>query len=303
VSSIAGNRNSQHGHNDRSICLSRLYRTARIVIPNTVTTIGVYTFFRCTSLKAIQLPNSLTSIGGDAFSHCSSLKNIQIPESVVSIQQSAFCKCLSLTSIRLPNSLTSIGAGVFFGCRQLSTIELPHGITSIPNVSFLGCSSLTTMEIPVSVRSIGANAFHSCFSVETIKIPGTVTEIGDEAFAGCGSLRTVRLLQPSPSLRIGRDAFRRCSLLEATERPARLSVFESDVKKTVALVFVVVAAVVGEIGWVMMGLLIIPPLLLQHTFLHSAVFSDDFPLIPILRFVAQAKGSCHRAEIHCKASF
>ncbi len=47
-----------------------------IVIPNSVTSIGVFAFFNCSSLTSITIPNSVTNIGDLAFTDCSSLTNI-----------------------------------------------------------------------------------------------------------------------------------------------------------------------------------------------------------------------------------
>ena len=40
------------------------------IIPNTVTSIGLFAFSECVDLKSITIPNSVTSIGESAFYHC-----------------------------------------------------------------------------------------------------------------------------------------------------------------------------------------------------------------------------------------
>lgn len=56
-----------------------------VVIPNGVTSIGEYAFFRCKSLKSVIIPDGVTSIGNYAFSDCKSLRSVVIPDSVISI--------------------------------------------------------------------------------------------------------------------------------------------------------------------------------------------------------------------------
>ena len=69
------------------------------VIPNSVTSIGDYAFWNCSSLTSIGIPNSVTSIGYGAFSGCRALTSIEIPNSVTSIGYDAFLLCSGLTSI------------------------------------------------------------------------------------------------------------------------------------------------------------------------------------------------------------
>ena len=46
------------------------------IIPNSVTSIGNYAFYDCSSLTSVEIPNSVTSIGDCAFAYCSSLNRL-----------------------------------------------------------------------------------------------------------------------------------------------------------------------------------------------------------------------------------
>ena len=59
-----------------------------------VTSIGNYAFWGCSSLTAINIPEGVTSIGSGAFYECTSLTTITIPEGVTSIGDDAFAICI-----------------------------------------------------------------------------------------------------------------------------------------------------------------------------------------------------------------
>ena len=76
------------------------------IIPSdgSVTSIGDYAFYRCSSLTRTIIPNSVKSIGRCAFSDCSSLTSATIGESVTSIGYGAFSGCSSLKSVIFKNT-------------------------------------------------------------------------------------------------------------------------------------------------------------------------------------------------------
>ena len=88
----------------------------RIIIGDSVTTIGNYAFSACRSLTSVTISNSITTIGYSAFSGCSSLTSVTIPNSVTTISGELFFHCSSLTSVIIPNSVTTIEPAAFHYC-------------------------------------------------------------------------------------------------------------------------------------------------------------------------------------------
>ena len=201
-----------------------------LVIPNSVTSIGVSAFYGCSGLTSVTIPNSVTSIYGSAFAGCSGLKKVivsdiaawcgikfgdnplhdahhlysdenteikdlVIPNSVTSIESSAFSGCSGLTSVTIPNSVTSIGDGAFEYCSGLTSIVIPNSVTSIGDYAFSGCSGLTSITIPNSVTSIGKMAFSDCSGLTSVTIPNSVTSIGGGAFSGADIPTVVSLIE------------------------------------------------------------------------------------------------------------
>ena len=160
-------------------------------IPDSVTGIGYYAFYNCTSLTSVTIPGSVTSIGFSAFVYCTSLTSVNIGDSVTSIGSDAFVNCTSLTSVTIPNSVTSIGDGAFLNCTSLTSVNIGDSVTSIGDSAFECCWGLTSVTIPDSVTSIGEDAFYNCTSLTSVTIPNSVTSIDDVAFYGCESLKDV----------------------------------------------------------------------------------------------------------------
>ena len=178
-------------------------------IEYTVSYIGSYAFFDCSSLTSVTIPESVTLIGDDAFSGCSSLTSVPIPESVTSIGNGAFYGCSSLTSVSIPESFTSIGDNVFSGCSSLISITIPESVTSIGNGAFGGCP-LTTVKLPDALISLGSGAFGNTRLTEII-LPESLKTIGDGCFMQC-PLTAVKFGQNIE--RIGSNAFSRLSQFE-----------------------------------------------------------------------------------------
>ena len=130
-------------------------------IPNSVTRIGNFAFYRCIGLTSITIPNSVTTIGECAFG-ATGLAAVEIPNSVTSIGDFAFGACGYLASVTIPNSVTSIGDWAFSSCSALTSVIVPNEVKKIGDYTFAFCWDLASVVIPSSVTSIGAYAFEAC---------------------------------------------------------------------------------------------------------------------------------------------
>lgn len=202
----------------------------RLVISNTVTTIGDLAFESCTSLTSVTIGDNVTSIGEEAFENCSTLTNINIPNGVTNIGWDAFRDCITLTNITIGSNVTTIGGEAFYGCSSLTSVTIPYSVTSIEGRAFYGCSSLTSIIIPDGVTNFGYGVFDNCTNLPVIGnlryadtyLVGAVDKtlssytvrdgtrwIGHEAFYACTNLMNTTL--PNSLTNIGESAFRNCS--------------------------------------------------------------------------------------------
>ncbi|MGN0536803.1 MAG: leucine-rich repeat protein [Acutalibacteraceae bacterium] len=185
-----------------------------VTIGNSVTSIGSKAFYNCKGLTSVTIGNSVTSIGSDAFYYCTGLTGkLTIPDSVTSIGSSAFSNCTKLTSVTIGNSVTSIGISTFYKCTGLTSVTIGNSVTSIGSNAFYGCTGLTgELKIPNSVTSIGDYAFQKCTGLTSVTIGNSVTSIGNYAFEGCSKM-TGELKIPYSVTTIGNNAFSSCSKL------------------------------------------------------------------------------------------
>ena len=142
-------------------------------IPNSVTTIGEYAFYNCSSLTSVTIPESVTSIGDYAFYNCYSLTSITIHESVTSIGDKAFYNCYNLTSVTIGSSVTFIGSRTFKSCSSLTDVYCyAENVPSSDSQAFDESSvSSATLHVPAgSVDAYKAQApwkyFESIVAIE-----------------------------------------------------------------------------------------------------------------------------------------
>ena len=128
-------------------------------------TIGDICFSRDSALTSIVLPASVTDIGISAFYGCVALESVTFGEGsrLKAISDYAFCKT-ALTSIEIPDSVTSIGYGAFSRCR-FTTLDIPAAVTSIGQLAFNACDSMKAITFRADgLTTYGTSAFANCSS-------------------------------------------------------------------------------------------------------------------------------------------
>ena len=172
----------------------------RIIIGDSVTTIGWSAFRDCNSLTSVTIPNSVTKIGIAAFRDCISLTSVTIPNSVTTIDDNAFSGCSSLTSVTIPNSVTKISDNTFSDCSSLTSVTIPNSVTTIGSEAFSGCTNLQKVHIGNSVKTIGEYAFYNGTSITQISSEAVVPPTcGLNVFANINKSKC-KLIVPKNSL-------------------------------------------------------------------------------------------------------
>ena len=123
-------------------------------------------------LTEVVIGESVTEIGYYSFEDCTSLYRADIPSSVGLIGPGAFKNCTSLPTVAIPDSVSAIDEQTFEGCTALSAVTIPDSVIRINKRAFAGCSNLSTVEIPVSITNIGEEAFCDCMLLQRIEFEG-----------------------------------------------------------------------------------------------------------------------------------
>ena len=201
------------------------------IIPNSVTSIGDYTFYGCSSLTSITIPNSVTSIGVNAFNNCNGLTSVILnSNAVVSATRSSdsSMKYIFGNQVKeyvIREDVTSIGSNAFAGCTGLTSITIPESVTSIGNYAFYKCSGLTSVHITniekwcnINFEDINSqplsHAQHLFLNNQEIRdlvIPDGLSNINNYAFSCC---YLTSLTIPQSIVNIGRYAFANCIRLK-----------------------------------------------------------------------------------------
>ena len=216
-------------------------------------------FYSCTMLIRVMIPDSIISIGDQAFRGCYNLQSITIPDSVTSIGNAVFSGCESLASISVAagnpayqsagNCLIETESKTLIaGCKN-SVIPADGSVTSISDFAFAG-RRLTDIVIPDSIVFIGVGVFSDCDELACMTISegnsvyhsegdclieterkilvagcknsvipddGSVASIGDYAFSCCEDLTSI--LIPHSVASIGKRAFLGCKNLMCINIP------------------------------------------------------------------------------------
>ncbi len=182
-----------------------------IVLPPNLTTIPSSAFAQCKSLETIVIPEGVTEIGDRAFTGCQALKSIVIPNSVKNIYSNAF-EGTSIKELVLPNSMDKIPFGAFGGMKKLQKIVIPASVEEIEESAFVGCERLQEVVLPANLKAIKHRTFVGCISLESLVLPENVSAIEPVAFENCSALKQITL--PKSLVSIGREAFKGCTELK-----------------------------------------------------------------------------------------
>ncbi len=231
----------------------------KVIIPDSVETIGSCAFQGCSGLQYIELPfvggkkdiDVITDEDGNIVIEGNSLdtQNLELAAALLLTQPQYSIVTFSyifdtvtveqvgeyLNNLTYPYSIPSgltvnvRGGDIYFGSfamqlPQNSTVILSEGVTDIADYSFAINFGLKSVTIPSTVANIGNYAFGMCITLSDVTIKNGPKSIGDNAFTQC-NITSITI--PGSVVTIGEQAFAECPLTDVTIEYGVTSIGES----------------------------------------------------------------------------
>lgn len=195
---------------------------SKIIIPNTVTSIGDFAF-AYNELTSIEIPESLINLGAFAFKG-NQIKSVTIPKGIRELGDETF-SFNEIKELTIPSNITKLGSGVFMG-NMLDKITLEDGLMEIGPFAFQD-NQLKEVSIPNSIKKIGNAAFGQN-EIRTLHLGSHVETVGDGAFS---KNKIEQVIIPDSVFSIGIDAFAKNQIRNVTLGKGLLKIGETAFQK------------------------------------------------------------------------
>lgn len=232
-----------------------------LTLPESLTSIGNWTFRGMAALESIVIPNAVTEMGTYAFADDTSLKSAKLSTSCPWLKEGLFSECNTLQSITIPSVVTKMDGYMFTNCKSLTSatfedgtdlIEMGYGASGKDYGLFRDCPlktlnlgrwlsyntekasrspfyyiyKLKNLNIGENVKVIDKYMFSYCTGLETVYLPDNITSVNLWGFRGCYSLKSVRLSEKLSQ--VGDYGFSGCTSLDNVTFPASMTSVASN---------------------------------------------------------------------------
>ncbi len=152
-------------------------KVEKIALRGDIAKIGDHAFYNCVNLKMLNsstpgeanIPNGITDIPEYAFYKCTSIERFALSSGVASIGDYAFSGCslvsrfnsTSEATMAIPESCGSIGTEAFKGMGLIANAVVGDSVESIGSGAFEGFTSLESLSIPFVGQSENASSYSS----------------------------------------------------------------------------------------------------------------------------------------------
>ncbi len=207
------------------------YRLTKIVVPESVISIGYNAFYNCSSLTEITLPfiganrtaTDYQAVFGYIFGYTTTLSSSAVKGAKFQYYDLSNYNVYyhyyipdSITKVTI-TSATSISSQAFYNCSNLKNIVIGDGIEHVGENVFYNCTNLIYNE-KGGLKYLGNSSNPYLYlvgttskDITTANIDSDCKFIGEKAFYDCDSLQSITI--PDSVTNIGNYAFNDCSSL------------------------------------------------------------------------------------------
>ena len=192
-------------------------------LPRSITQLGSYITYHCSSLKKLVLYCQVKTIPHSAFTNLygdAVLETIILPDCVETIEGEAFNRHPYLTDFHWPANLKYIGRDAFRNCGLSGNLVLPDGVETLEHDAFCG-TNIQYVTLPASLTEF-RGAFDDCGSLLVVDGSQAIELKSMAGFCDCPSLATLILppnLESMESWYMGGGFLRNCPSLNYLEIP------------------------------------------------------------------------------------
>ena len=210
-----------------------------IILPESLITIGNWTFRGMSKLRSIVIPNAVTTVGEYAFADDCELQSAKLSTSCPWLKVGLFSECGKLQAITIPTVVTKMDTQMFTNCKSLTAasfedgtdlIEMGYGSSNEEYGLFRDCPMETLYLgrwLSYSTKDNSGNdapnraPFTHISSLKNLTIGKNVGVIDKFMFAYCTGLEDVSL--PDNITSVGMWGFRGCTSLKSVRLSQNLS--------------------------------------------------------------------------------
>ncbi len=116
----------------------------KVILPATVSEIGVSAFEYCETLREIVFSENLIKIAERAFMG-TAVEKLVFPDSLCALEGQAFSRCKNLREVTFGSNINRI-ADLAFSFSDVKSVVIPDSQTEVWHTAFFGCSRLEYLE-------------------------------------------------------------------------------------------------------------------------------------------------------------
>lgn len=181
-----------------------------LALPQSLETIGNYSFSQMSRLKGITIYGNVISIGTYCFAHDTDLATAWLYDGAKTVGEYCFAYDTSLATARLSETLTKLSSHIFYRCSTLDNFTIPSSVEMVDTAAFKLCTSLSA--IAINAKQVNDSAFSDCSSLKTLSFTDNVTSIGNNVFNACTSLRDITFADGVNDVTVGYNSDRKVGM-------------------------------------------------------------------------------------------